>query len=105
MKITNIMTVVLSLSMAYAAGNPKEGKAVYDQHCKSCHGATGVANPKIAKMMNVEIKNLASPEVQRMSDADLEKIVTQGKGKMPAVRTVSGKSVGDVVAYIRTLKK
>jgi len=48
---------------------------------------------------------LKSPDVQAMSDADLAKIVTAGKGKMKPVSSVSGASVDDVVAYLRTLKK
>ncbi|MGA2144743.1 MAG: cytochrome c [Bryobacteraceae bacterium] len=105
MQVAGIVVVLLSLSAAYAAGDAKEGKTVYDQHCQNCHGVTGVANPKLAKMMNVNIPNLGSSEVQRMSDDELKKIVTGGKGKMPPVRSVTGKSIDDVVAYIRTLKK
>jgi cytochrome c5 len=105
MKIAGSVVVLLSLSVAYAAGDSKEGKTVYDQRCQNCHGATGVANPKLAQMMKVDIPDLGSPEVQRMSDDDLKKIVTAGKGKMPPVRTVTGKSIDDVVAYVRTFKK
>ncbi len=90
---------------AYAAGNATDGKAVYDRACKNCHGATGEANPSISKMMKVEIRNLGSADVQKMSDDELKKIVTTGKGKMPAIHTVTGQSVDDVVAYVRTLKK
>ncbi len=96
---------LLSLGMAYAAGNATAGKSDYDRACKSCHGASGAANPAIAKAMKVEIKDLGSPDVQKMSDAELEKVIMDGKGKMPAVKSVTGKSVQDVVAYVRTLKK
>ncbi len=96
---------LLSLGMAYAAGNARAGKSDYDRACKSCHGASGAANPAIAKAMKVEIKDLGSPDVQKMSDAELEKVIMDGKGKMPAVKSVTGKSVQDVVAYVRTLKK
>ena len=105
MKVASVVVVVLSLSAAYAAGDANEGKAVFTQHCQNCHGATGEGNPKLAKMMNVNIPNLGSAEVQAMSDDDLKKIVTGGKGKMPPVRSVTGKSVDDVVAYVRTFKK
>ena len=91
--------------LVQAAGDAAEGKAAYDKSCKNCHGATGEANPAIAKMMKVEIPNLGSSEVQKMSDVDLAKVITQGKGKMQPIRSVTGKSVDDVVAYIRTLKK
>jgi mono/diheme cytochrome c family protein len=102
---TIILALALSLGSAYAAGDATAGKAAYEKACKACHGATGAANPGMAKAMNVEIKDLGSSEVQAMSDADLKKIVTDGKGKMRPISTVTGKSVDDVVAYVRTLKK
>lgn len=105
MKITRIVVAVLSLTVAYAAGDAKAGKAVYDQHCRNCHGPTGVANPKIVKMMNTEIPSLGSADVQKMNDEELKKVITEGKAKMPAIKSVTGKSVDDVIAYIRTLKK
>ena len=102
---TIIVTLTFSLGSAFAAGDATAGKAVYDRACKACHGATGTANPGMAKAMNVEIKDLGSSDVQTMSDADLKKIVSDGKGKMKPVGSVTGKSVDDVVAFVRTLKK
>ena len=104
-KITTIVVAVFSLTVAYAAGDAKAGKPVYDQRCKSCHGDTGIANPGIVKMMKVEIPALGSAPVQALSDDELKKVVTDGKNKMPPVKTVTGKSVDDVVAYVRTMKK
>jgi len=95
----------LSMGSAYAAGDSAAGKAVYERACKGCHGATGTANPAMAKVMKVEIKDLGSSEVQSMSDDDLKKVVTDGKGKMQPIKSVTGKSVDDVVAYVRTFKK
>ncbi len=40
-----------------------------------------------------------------MSDADLTAVITKGKGKMQPVKAVTGKSVDDVIAYVRSLKK
>ena len=107
MKVTVMMTLVLTVSagIAVAAGDPAAGKAVFDKTCKTCHGATGVANPNIAKMMKVDIKDLGSPEIQKMSDADFKTTITEGKGKMKPVKSVAGKDMDNVVAYVRTLKK
>lgn len=102
---TIVLALTLSLGSAYAAGDATAGKEVYDKACKGCHGATGTANPGMAKAMKVEIKDLGSSDVQAMSDADLKKIITDGKGKMQPIKSVTGKSVDDVVAYVRTLKK
>ena len=104
----NFMTTLILTAAAATAGwaaDAKAGQAIYDKSCKTCHGADGTPNPAIAKMMQVEMKDLKSPEVQSMSDADLKKIVTEGKGKMKPVTTVTGDSANDVVAYVRSLKK
>jgi mono/diheme cytochrome c family protein len=86
------------------AADAKAGQDVYAKSCKGCHGADGSGNPAIAKAMKVDMKKLSSPEVQAQSDADMAKIITDGKGKMKPVKTVSGATVDNVVAYVRTLK-
>jgi mono/diheme cytochrome c family protein len=99
--------IILSLAAAATtaqAANATAGKAAYNKSCKSCHGADGTANPAIAKMFKVDIKDLKSPDVQATSDDDLKKIITDGKGKMKPVAGVSGAAVDNVVAYIRSLK-
>ena len=100
-----VIVVALAFAAICSAADATAGKPMYDKSCKSCHGADGVANPAITKMLKVEIKDLGSPEVQGMSDEALGKIITEGKGKMKPIHTVTGDSVHDVVAYVRTLKK
>jgi mono/diheme cytochrome c family protein len=99
------ISLTLTAGLAIAAGDAAAGKAVYDKSCKACHGATGAPNASIAKMMKVEIKDLSSAEVQGMSDAELKTIITEGKGKMKPIKTVMGKDVDNVIAYVRSLKK
>lgn len=67
-----------------------DGAATYTAKCKMCHGASGEKN----------FANLGA------SEADLTKIVTDGKGKMPAYKgKLSDDDIKAVVAYIKTLKK
>ncbi len=100
--------IVLGLAAAAAtptwAADAKAGQAAYDKSCKSCHGPDGAGNPAIAKMFKVEMRDLKSPEVQAMSDGDFKKIITDGKGKMKPVASVSGPAADNVVAYLRSLK-
>jgi len=104
-------TILISIAMAALsagavfAADAKAGEAVYEKSCKSCHGADGTPNPPIAKMMKVEMRDLKSPEVQSRSDADLKKVVTDGQGKMKPTASVTGGSVDNVVAFVRSLKK
>jgi cytochrome c6 len=51
------------------------------------------------------LKSLSSPEVQKMSDADLTALVTNGKGKMPGYKDkLSDDEISAVVKYVKTLK-
>lgn len=100
-----VFAVFILAGAAAWAADAKAGQAVYDQSCKACHGPDGTANPAVAKMLKADIKDLKSAEVQAMSADDVKKIITEGKDKMKPVKTVTGKSVDDVVAYVKTLKK
>lgn len=89
-----------------AAGAEPAGKAAYDKLCASCHGVDGKGNPAMAKVFGEKVLNIATKEVASMKDAELLKVITEGKGKMPA----SGKSLSKaeqkaVAEYTRTLAK
>jgi predicted CXXCH cytochrome family protein len=102
-----ILTTLTLFSLSAAAvwgADAKAGQAVYGRACKSCHGPDGAANPALAKMLKVEIQDLKSPAIQRMNDADIKKIVTDGRGKMRPVTSVSGADLDDVVAFVHSLK-
>ena len=74
-------------------------EATYKSKCAGCHGADGKGKPAM------KTKDLASPEVQKMSDEELSGIITNGKSPMPAYKTMTPDQVKDMVAYIRSLKK
>ena len=102
------ITLLIGIGAAAAvslAADAAAGKAIFDKSCKTCHGADGTPNPNIAKMMKVDMRPLGSAEVQAQSDEEIKKIITEGKGKMKPVASVTGKSVDDVIAFVRTLKK
>ena len=50
-------------------------------------------------MTKVDMQDLESAEVQAMGDADIKKIIAEGKGKMRPVKTVSGAALDDVIPY------
>ena len=104
MKIIAAVSIVfLSLSCTAFAADAKAGGAAFEKSCKGCHGATGSPNPAIAKMFPT-IPELGSADVQKLSDADLVKVVNEGTGKMKPVKNLSA-SPEDVIAFVRTLKK
>jgi mono/diheme cytochrome c family protein len=104
MRTALLIFALTAAASATWAADAKAGQAVYDKSCKGCHGPDGAGNPAIAKMFKVEIRDLKSAGVQAMSDDDLKKIISDGKGKMKPVASVSGAAADNVVAYIRTLK-
>jgi mono/diheme cytochrome c family protein len=67
--------------------------------CAPCHGADAKGKDAMGT------RDLSSDEVQKQSDADLSTIITHGKNKMPAFKSMTVDQVKDMVAYIRSLKK
>ena len=98
MRVLAVCTVLLAAGAVQAFGGATEGKAVYDAKCKGCHKADGSGMPAM------KMRALSSAEVQAKSDADLKKDITAGAGKMKP-QAVTPEQAGDLVAYIRTLKK
>ena len=106
MKSIAATALILALaSSAAAAGDAAAGKELFAKKCASCHGAVGEGKDAIAKMLKVEMRPLASKEVQAKSDADLIKDMSQGVGKMKPVAGLKDKDHEDVVAFLRTLAK
>ena len=55
---------------------------------------------------SMKVRDLSSADVQKQTDADLQKIISDGKGKMPAYKAkLSVADVSSLVAYIRGLAK
>jgi mono/diheme cytochrome c family protein len=102
--IVLMAAIILSVTPLIAA-DTAAGKDLYGKKCASCHGAVGEGKDAIAKMLKVELKPLASKDVQGKSDADLRKVILEGEGKMKGVKDVDAKSADDIVAYVRTLAK
>ena len=103
-RIAGILITSAMVAGLAVAADAQAGKAAYDKSCKSCHGADGVPNPAMVKALKVEMRHLGSKEVQAHSDAELKAAITEGKGKMKPIKTVSGAAADDVVAFMRTLK-
>jgi len=88
-----------SLLGAPAKADTAAAEATYKAKCAGCHGADGKGKA------SMKTKDLASDEVQKMSDADLSAVITKGKAPMPAYGSMTPEQVKDMVAYIRTFKK
>ena len=80
------------------------GADVYKSKCASCHGAEGKGDTAMGKAMKV--KDLASDDVQKQSDADLTTAIEKGKKPMPGYEgKLTKEQINDLVKYLRGLKK
>jgi mono/diheme cytochrome c family protein len=104
--VTLIIAAVLTAgAISLSAADAAAGKALYSKKCTSCHGDNGEGKDAIAKALKVEFKPLGSKDVQAKSDADLKKVILEGKDKMKPVKDVDAKQADDIIAFVRTLKK
>jgi cytochrome c6 len=98
-----LIGLALALAIPTIAAAQAKGQDVFKAKCAMCHGADGSASTGMGKSMG--LKPLSSPEVQKMSDADMTALIANGKGKMPASKgKLTDAQISDVVAYVKTLK-
>lgn len=81
-----------------------DAAGLYKAKCAACHGADGKGETAMGKKFG--LKDLASPDVQKMSDADLTTMIADGKEKMPSYKkSLKPEQIKDLVGYIRSLAK
>src|SRR5205085_7112585 len=103
--IASITTFTLMLVAPVAIADTAPGATeIYKTKCSSCHGPDGSGQTPVGK--SLKIRDLRSADVQKQTDADLVKVISDGRGKMPAYKTkVSVADITSLVAFIRGLAK
>jgi mono/diheme cytochrome c family protein len=97
-----IVVAVVSASGARLAA--QDAASLYKAKCAACHGADAKGETAIGKKMS--IRDLAAPDVQKMSDDELTTIIADGKDKMPSYKkSLKPEQIKDLVGYIRSLAK
>ena len=83
------------------------GKKKYGQDCAMCHGKEGAGDGDLAEDMHLKLKDFREPEALKdLSDADMYKIINNGKGKMMGEEgRLKPDEIWDVVNFVRTLSK
>ena len=100
MKKTLMLSLLLSLAAPFAA--MADSAPLYKAKCAMCHGAEGDGQTTMGKKL--ALRDLRSPEVQKQSDADLTKIIADGKLKMPAYAAkMTAEEIKGLVTFIRGL--
>jgi cytochrome c6 len=92
---------VASIARANPGPDAAAGSATFPTKCAMCHGQDG-GGSEVGKSMNVP--DLRSPIVQKLPDAQLEQIISAGKGGMPPFKgSLSEDQIHSLVAHIRSL--
>jgi len=106
MRVLSIVVALLgALAVASTAAADLElGKKVYAAKCASCHGADGKGNAKMAGMLKVDIPDLSGSKGK--SDAELLKLLAEGKKPMPSfAKALSKDEMESVLSYTKALVK
>jgi len=98
-----ILVALVACGLMAVCASPavaQDAAATYKAKCAMCHGADG----KGGKMGT---KDFASPDIQKLTDAQLAETIS--KGKPPKMPSYEGKlkdtEIKDLVTYIRGLGK
>jgi len=93
---------VVSIVQAKPGPDSAASSATFRTKCAMCHGPDG-SGSAVGKSMNVP--DLRSPEVQKVPDAQLAQIISDGKGGMPSFKgSLSEDPVHSLVTYVRSLR-
>lgn len=102
-RVPIMILAVLIIALPFAAV-ADDGPAIYKSKCAMCHGPDGAGQTPAGKSMKA--RDLRSDDVQKAKDEDLEKIIANGKGKMPAYKgKLTEAEIDSLVKYIRELGK
>lgn len=92
---------VASMVRANPVPDAAASGATFRSKCAMCHGQDG-AGSTVGKSMNVP--DLRSPAVQKLPDAQLAQIISDGKGGMPSFKgSLSEDQIHSLVSYVRSL--
>ena len=98
---TGLTLFVVSIVQAKPGPDSAASSATFRTKCAMCHGPDG-SGSAVGKSMNVP--DLRSPEVQKVPDAQLAQIISDGKGGMPSFKSsLSEDQIHALVAHIRSL--
>ena len=86
-----------------AAAQDQSGQTLFNHNCATCHSQNGTPTA-VGKSLNAP--DLGSTPVQSQTKAQLEQIISNGKGNMPAFKDkLSQAEVDSLVAYVHKLSK
>ena len=107
--IMSVLAVGIALSLtigtrAAAAQAPDSGAAVYRQHCRTCHGATGTPTQRMVGLYP-KLKTLSDSALMAgLSIDSIVNVVRKGRGDMkPLADKLTADQMTAVANYVKTL--
>ena len=99
-----MMTLLISLQgTVLAAPQEQSGQTLFNRNCATCHSQNGTPTA-VGKSLNAP--DLGSAPVQNQTNAQLEQVISNGKGNMPAFKDkLPPAEIDSLVAYVHTLAK
>ncbi len=95
------MMIALAFTSAATAGRAfaqgADGKAVYDENCKKCHGVIGNP-PKTMKEKYSKIATFDAKFIEQRTDDSVKKILNKGKGE--DMKSFKGKLTDDEIEAV-----
>lgn len=106
-RIASLVAFLLGAGASRVLAQAPDGQALYREHCRSCHGANGVA-PERAKAQYPRIPTLSdSAFMASRSDDSVLTVLKRGSRRSHDMESFSGKmtepEMRAVIAYVRTL--
>jgi mono/diheme cytochrome c family protein len=82
------------------------GKSLWNKHCVSCHGKTGMGDGTKAATLKTHPGDFSKPEFKAQSDGAVFYKTTEGRKDMPSFKKkiTDEDDVWSLINYIRTLK-
>ena len=79
----------------------KSGAQLFQKHCAQCHGAQGQGGQRMGLGV---IPPINTNKVKTLSDAQLQHIIVNGKGRMPPMKqSVANKAIAPIIRYLKQL--
>ncbi len=83
------------------------GKSLWNLHCSSCHGKTGLGDGSKAAQLKTQPEDMTKGAAQSQSDGSLAYKIAEGRGDMPSFKKKipDQDDIWNLVNFIRSLKK
>jgi cytochrome c6 len=99
-----VSLLVITLAVFATVPAFADAAATYKAKCAMCHGPDGAGQTAMGK--SLKLRDLRSDDVQKQSGEDLEKIISSGKGKMPAYKgKLPEAEIDGLVKFIKDMGK